>query len=145
MPKGRLIQDIPMILWKEIRSNCKILLEEFQIIFVGSDTRKNSVMWKVTLKWLPKTLGPLDFFAGNCKKILPWVAPYAKSQLKKSSAISPQRKAYMDPYPAQAWHVVHTKTCSQQWGQRSRFRNLRPHPVCQADIVDLGIHEEDRS
>jgi hypothetical protein len=84
MAKGRSIQDIPRIFWKEIRSNCQILPKEFQITLGVIDTGKNGIMWKVALKWLPKFLGPLDFFVGNCKKILPWVAPYEKNQLGKS-------------------------------------------------------------
>ena len=84
MAKSRSIQDIPRIFGEEIRSNCQILFKEFQIILGGIDTRKNGIMWKVALKRLAELLGPLYFFFGNCKKILPWVAPYEKNQLGKS-------------------------------------------------------------
>lgn len=83
MANGRSIQDIFRVLGKKIMSNMQILLEEFQKILMGIDTGENSIMWKITLKRLPKLLGPLDFFVGDCKKILPWVAPCEVNQLSE--------------------------------------------------------------
>lgn len=51
---------------------------------MGIYTRKNGIMWKVGPKQLPKLLGSFDFFVGNRKNILPWVAFYEKNQLGTS-------------------------------------------------------------
>lgn len=73
--KGRSIQNIPRVLGDKVRGNRQILIEEYQIILVRIHTGKHGIMGEIALNRLPKSLSPLDFFVGNCSKILFWVAP----------------------------------------------------------------------
>lgn len=136
MAKGRSIQNISGIF------HCDVLPKEHQVISVGVDSRKNGVMWKAALKRLPELLGPLDFFVGNCKKILPWVTPYEIFSLALCIMLL-QQKIYMVPYPSQNLRVFHTKTCNRHWVRYSRSQSLGPRRMCLADIVGPANGEGD--
>lgn len=78
--KSRSIQDVSSVFWEKIRSDGHILPQEDQVVFVGFQSRKHNIMWKIRLNRLPKLFSPLDFFVGDCKQVLIWVPPCIRNQ-----------------------------------------------------------------